>query len=452
MNRLLSDYLASLESLLHDSVTRKPKFDSGTITLLKIHNDVPLLKRRGRLNEINAKWWNILSKYDYEVYVIYTREQLDDHLFDFESIEKRTVEQQILATGNQLMAAFDALAYKSGETAKAYLAGDPDTIKNYCILILKASPYPQNFLQDAEVAYVPESKQLVVAYTLPSIDTVPPIESYKFNKKKGSIIAVPRPAIQRKSLYLRVIAQVTLRTIHELFRYGHPDHMETIVFNGYIDAIDPGTGQPVRPCVVTVRTTRDVFQAINLDKVDPTACLKVLNASLSRSPSDLAPVRPILEFNMVDPRFIEQSDVLGQLDQRPNLMDLSPGEFESLISNLFESMGLETRLTQASRDGGVDCVAYDLRPILGGKVVIQAKRYKHTVGVTAVRDLFGTVHNEGASKGILVTTSGYGKAAFDFAQGKPLELLSGSNLLFLLKEHAGIDARIIIPEDWQDPA
>jgi len=59
----------------------------------------------------------------------------------------------------------------------------------------------------------------------------------------------------------------------------------------------------------------------------------------------------------------------------------------------------------------------DNRPIFGGKVTIQAKRYKNTVGVSAVRDLFGTLQNEGASKGTLVTTSGYGKAAFEFANG-----------------------------------
>jgi hypothetical protein len=91
------------------------------------------------------------------------------------------------------------------------------------------------------------------------------------------------------------------------------------------------------------------------------------------------------------------------------------------------------------------------RPIFGGKVVIQAKRYKNTVGVSAVRDLFGTMQNEGASKGILVTTSGYGKASFEFAQNKPLELLSGSNLLYLLEEHAGITAKIEPPEDWAQP-
>jgi restriction system protein len=71
--------------------------------------------------------------------------------------------------------------------------------------------------------------------------------------------------------------------------------------------------------------------------------------------------------------------------------------------------------------------------------------------VSAVRDLFGTMQNEGASKGILITTSGYGKSSFEFAEGKPLELLSGSNLLYLLSEHAGIEAKIEVPEDWIHP-
>ena len=91
-------------------------------------------------------------------------------------------------------------------------------------------------------------------------------------------------------------------------------------------------------------------------------------------------------------------------------------------------------------------------PIFGGKVVIQAKRYKNTVGVSAARDLFGTLQNEGASKGILVTTSGYGQASFDFAQNKPIELIDGANLLYLLSEHAGIEAKILPPESWKDPA
>ena len=56
----------------------------------------------------------------------------------------------------------------------------------------------------------------------------------------------------------------------------------------------------------------------------------------------------------------------------------------------------------------------------GGKIVIQAKRYTNTVGVDSVRDLYGTVLNEGAIKGILITTSQYGPDAYEFARDKPL--------------------------------
>ena len=88
-------------------------------------------------------------------------------------------------------------------------------------------------------------------------------------------------------------------------------------------------------------------------------------------------------------------------------------------------------------------MAFDPSPIRGGKIVIQAKRYTNVVGVSAVRDLYGTVLNEGAMKGILITTSNYGNDAYKFAQGKPLTLLNGANLLSMLESH-GYKARIDI--------
>jgi len=330
-------------------------------------------------------------------------------------------------------------------------AGSPSAVVDYFTLILASSTYQDNFPRHAKIAYVPESKQLVIEYDLPSFDVIPEVGLYKYVKARDEIAETARPLAQRKALYSSVVAQMTLRTLYELFKADRMGHLDIIVFNGYVNSIDKGTGRPVRACLITVRTTRDTFMQLDLSKVDPLACLNVLNASISKSPTELAPVRPVLEFNMVDSRFVEEVDVLSGIDQRPNLMDLTPPEFESLITNLFQKMGLETRLTQPSRDGGVDCVAFDPRPIFGGKVVIQAKRYKNTVGVSAVRDLFGTMQNEGASKGILVTTSGYGKASFEFAEGKPIELLSGSNLLYLLAEHAGVEARIEMPDNWKDP-
>ena len=124
-------------------------------------------------------------------------------------------------------------------------------------------------------------------------------------------------------------------------------------------------------------------------------------------------------------------------------------DFEHLVRELFEkilsSSGGEVKVTQASADGGVDAVAFDPDPIRGGKIVIQAKRYTNVVSVAAVRDLYGTVMNEGATKGILVTTSDYGKDSYEFAKNKPLTLINGNNLLSLLEKH-GHKARINVTE------
>jgi restriction system protein len=188
------------------------------------------------------------------------------------------------------------------------------------------------------------------------------------------------------------------------------------------------------------------FDQIDLRRVDKRACLRNLCAQVSSQPHELQSVKPIVEFDMVDKRFVDQADVLHELESRPNLMDLNPKEFENLVSNLFQKMGLECKLTRTSRDGGVDAVAFDNRPIFGGKVVIQAKRYKDTVGVSAVRDLYGTMLNEGASKGILVTTSHYGTDSHEFAKDKPIELIEGGGLLYLL-DQVGTKARIVMPQE-----
>jgi restriction system protein len=338
------------------------------------------------------------------------------------------------------------------ELETRFAAGDPDAVKEYYAAVLSSIALPYDPPDsESRVAFSTQSRQLVIELELPTFDVIPTDREYRYIKTRDEIRPMPLPATERKRLYASLIAQVALAVLRAAFRADTHAVADTIVLNGHVHTIDKRTGQHIHPCLLTVRTTRERFEQLNLAFVDPTECLKGLTASVSKSPAEMLPVRPVLDFDMVDPRYVTEENVLGALDTRPNLMDLTPSEFESLITNLFEKMGLETRLTQASRDGGVDCVAYDARPIFGGKVVIQAKRYKNTVGVSAVRDLFGTMQNEGATKGILVATSGYGKASHEFANGKPLELIDGGNLLFLLQEHAGIEAKIEVPEDWVDP-
>ena len=66
------------------------------------------------------------------------------------------------------------------------------------------------------------------------------------------------------------------------------------------------------------------------------------------------------------------------------------------------------------------------------------------MSVAAVRELLGTVQNEGAKLGILVTTSQFGPDAIQLAAEWPINLIDGSNLLHLLAEQgrkAYIDIR-----------
>jgi restriction system protein len=120
---------------------------------------------------------------------------------------------------------------------------------------------------------------------------------------------------------------------------------------------------------------------------------------------------------------------------------MDPIAFESLVADLFRAMGMQAVTTQRSNDGGVDVDAMDPTPIRGGKIVVQVKRYRNTVPPTAVRDLYGTVQDIGANKGVLVTTSGFGPGSHTFARGKPLELISGSELVDLLHRH-GLRGRL----------
>ncbi|MFB3882370.1 MAG: restriction endonuclease [Armatimonadota bacterium] len=333
------------------------------------------------------------------------------------------------------------------ELEKAYGSGDAEAVTAYCSMVLERSSYPEGFPHEFRLAYVPESRELVVEYELPTPDVVPDKAEYRYVKARDEITSKARKAGEISEIYADVVSAVALRTLHELFESDQGKHIESCVFNGVVQTVDPATGQGIHPCLISVRATKQSFLGLDLSRVDKKSCLRNLGASVSTKPRDIVPVRPVLEFDMVDRRFVEHSDLLGDLDARPNLMDLNPYEFENLVVNLFESMGLESKLTRTGRDGGVDAVVYDPRPVLGGKVVVQAKRYRDTVGVSAVRDLYGTMMNEGANKGILVTTSGYGPDALEFVKDKPIELIAGGQLLYLLEQHAGVRAHIIFPEE-----
>lgn len=348
------------------------------------------------------------------------------------------------------------LAERSRRAEDAFNADGPEAFVDEVQRGLATSVYPDGLDGSCAAQYVPESAELWVEYELPRQDVVPAVTRYRYVKAGDQIVPEPRKETERGRLYEKLIARVALRTLAEAFDVAPVTLVNGIVFNGYVSAKDRATGQPVRPLLLSVHATREAFTKIVLDEpeLDPKACLtSYLNAVISPHPYDLEAVRPVVQFDLSKYKFVEEMNVIAGLDSRPDLLALKPVEFEHLIRELFEAMGMKSWVTQASRDEGVDGVAVNEDPIVGGLCIIQAKRYSKIVGLEAVHALAGVMEDKHAAKGVLVTTSWVGKASRDFAarNGSRIQIVEGRQLKYMLKEHLGLDVLISLPKlppDW----
>jgi len=331
----------------------------------------------------------------------------------------------------------------------SYLNKDVNSITEYCEMVLNNSEYPDTFPKNFEIEYNPENEMLIVEYQLPSEECLPTVKEVKYITSKKEMKESFISESQIKRMFDDAIYKITLRTIHELLEADAADAIKAVSFNGWVNAINKATGKKENNCILSIQANKKEFMQIELANIDPKSCFKNLKGVASSKLSNLTPIPPILQISKTDKRFVDSYDVADTIDGTTNIAAMDWQDFEHLIRELFEKefsvAGGEVKITQASRDGGVDAIAFDPDPIRGGKIVIQAKRYTNTVGVAAVRDLYGTVVNEGATKGILVSTADYGSDAYEFAKGKPLALLNGSNLLHLLGKH-GHHAKIDLKE------
>lgn len=99
------------------------------------------------------------------------------------------------------------------------------------------------------------------------------------------------------------------------------------------------------------------------------------------------------------------------------LFTLSSKEFEELIAEVIGKFGFEVELTKQTRDGGRDIIAIN-HHFASVKYLVECKRYAptNTVGISVVQRLHGVRVAEGATKGLVVTTSRFTKQAKIFME------------------------------------
>jgi restriction system protein len=309
-------------------------------------------------------------------------------------------------------------------------SGDRSAICEYFAAALSASVgWPDNFPRRVRTDWDRAECHVLVDWELPDFSIVPPISRYRYIKTDDRETQISRPAGERKALYKKVLAQSALAVFAEIFRSDRERLVRTVTVNGFVDCADPSTGRRSKVFLLAASAERSAFGRLDLARVDPVSCLEGLNGQLSARPDSLIPVHPA---RLATAAVSEPPDEVNAIQL--NLMDLDPIDFEDLVAALFKAMGMEVMTTQQSGDGGVDVRAMDPDPIRGGKLVIQVKRYRSTIPPAPVRDLYGTMLHEGATKGILVTTAEFGPSAQEFATGKPLTLIGGKLLIDLLAQ------------------
>ncbi len=314
-----------------------------------------------------------------------------------------------------------------------YMNGKPAAICRYYQLYFTKSALAKLFEQSLTFAYMKIEKELVIDAEAPGLDIFPTHKAAKYIKSSAKVQFVELTEQSRQNRYREFLASWALRMAADALVADRAGVLESVVFNAYAPVLVPETGKSVRGCLLSVRLTKADLAQLNVAKVDKIACLRKLGARIS------TPVGAASHVVSVQP--LRTAGSAPVANNSLGLLKLDPLQFEHLLADLLRRMGLEANLTKASHDGGIDIVATDSRPILGGKIVVQAKRYNHTVPVSAVRDLYGAMQHEGASKAILFTTSRLSADAWQFASGKPIQLIEGDQLVRLLQAQ-GIEAHL----------
>jgi hypothetical protein len=124
------------------------------------------------------------------------------------------------------------------------------------------------------------------------------------------------------------------------------------------------------------------------------------------------------------------------------LRSMDPRLFEELVCNLFRQMGYRVEATPYVGDGGADGYLYKD----GQKTVLQCKRVKGSVGEPVLRDLYGTMHGNGAQFGLVVTTGRVSRPAREWATGKTIKIIELDELRTLLEKN--FPSAVLVPPEF----
>jgi restriction system protein len=329
--------------------------------------------------------------------------------------------------------------------ADALARRDPHAVSEFIGAVLASVVPLAQLIGGGRAVYQADAREVVLELELPDTDAIPVERGWRYVATRKSLEPQLRTAKDAQRLFVDLISRVVLAGMLTCFRSTNDDLVDLVTANGHVRTVDPATGRPVFPCLITVTASREIFDGLVLDseRLNPGACLAALGAELSPHPYEMEGVRPFVDVDHAQYRLVTAAEALVEVDHRDDLLKMNPYDFERLVKQLFTAMGYTTWRTTSSRDDGIDALATKEDDVFPFECVIQAKRFHRAVPPRDVQSLMGAMaEHSTATHGVLVTTSWLSDRSRQRARAQRIVTFEGSNLIYLIEKH--LNRKVVI--------
>jgi len=141
---------------------------------------------------------------------------------------------------------------------RKYESKEPEAIVRYCELVLSVSRYPGFVGPEYDVSYNPANATAVIECELPDTDSIPTLVKVTYTASSRDFKEKHTTDNDRDKLFDLVLYQIALRTIYELFQADTANALASVVFNGWVDALNQRPeASPWLPSLGPSRKERD---------------------------------------------------------------------------------------------------------------------------------------------------------------------------------------------------
>ena len=327
------------------------------------------------------------------------------------------------------------------ECRRAYRLAEPAAVES---LIERALAAAETTTQDLPVpcraVFRPLTRTAVLDLDLPPLDLVPALTGHRL-ADDGEILPVPRPAGDRATDYLRLVARLALRALQAADAVDTDEILAGVVLNGWLRV----PGQAPAICLVSVDADRDALARTRLlpavepyeehegdgvyadaERDEALVRLRQLGAAVTPDPYAYAGVAPAAAAGPTV----------------PSAGDLSANEFVQLVRELLTRGGLDGWSVRLRGPAGLVATGEgEPGSALPGRWVVWASRAGAPVAEEEIRTLAEAVREEAADRGLRLTTGRFSEAALDLTgeeSHQHIHLVDGDGVRELARTHLGL--------------